>query len=44
VLAEAGRTDEACATLARGQAAVPESAADFAKTAAAIRSQSARPA
>ncbi len=39
VLTEAGRPDEACAMLARGAAAIPESAADFARVAAAIRKQ-----
>jgi radical SAM protein with 4Fe4S-binding SPASM domain len=37
VLAEAGHRDQACALLARGRAAVPEAAADFAKVEAAIR-------
>jgi radical SAM protein with 4Fe4S-binding SPASM domain len=40
ILAEAGQREEACAVLARGAAAVPESTADFAKVAAAIRRQS----
>jgi len=39
VLAEAGRRDEACAVLARGSAAVPEAAADFAQVEAAIRAR-----
>jgi radical SAM protein with 4Fe4S-binding SPASM domain len=37
VLAEAGKRDEACAMLARASAAIPESAADFARVEAAIR-------
>ena len=40
ILAEAGQREEACEILARGAAAVPASAADFAKVAAAIRRQS----
>jgi Flp pilus assembly protein TadD len=39
VLAEAGKKDEACAMLARGAAAIPESAAEFGKTAAAIKAR-----
>jgi radical SAM protein with 4Fe4S-binding SPASM domain len=39
VLSEAGRKEEACALLERGSAAVPESAADFERTAAAIRAR-----
>jgi radical SAM protein with 4Fe4S-binding SPASM domain len=39
LLAESGHRDEACAMLARGKAAIPEAAADFAKTEAAIRGQ-----
>jgi|GEM_PF-61622 len=39
VLAEAGRKDEAAALLGRGSAAIPEAAADFAKTAAAIKAR-----
>ena len=39
VLAEGGRKDEALAILARGSAAIPEAAADFAKTAAAIKAR-----
>jgi Flp pilus assembly protein TadD len=37
VFADAGRRDDACAMLARGSAAIPEAAADFAKVEAAIR-------
>jgi radical SAM protein with 4Fe4S-binding SPASM domain len=39
ILAEAGRKDEACAALARGSQAIPESAAEFDKMAAAIRAR-----
>ena len=39
VLAEAGRKDEAVALLARGSAAIPDAAADFAKTSAAIKAR-----
>jgi len=37
LLAEAGKREEACAMLARASAAIPESAADFARVEAAIR-------
>ena len=39
VLAEAGKRDEACAMLERGGAAIPESAAEFGRTAAAIKAR-----
>jgi radical SAM protein with 4Fe4S-binding SPASM domain len=39
VLAEAGKKQEACAMLERGAAAIPESAAEFGKTAASIKAR-----
>jgi hypothetical protein len=39
VLADAGNKDEACAMLARGAEAIPESAAEFERVAAGIRAR-----
>jgi radical SAM protein with 4Fe4S-binding SPASM domain len=40
VLWEAGQCDEACAALARGRAAIPDAAAEFAQVEASIRARS----